>query len=402
MRKLKILIVNKFLYPRGGDCICALNLRDLLEKNGHKVSFFSMEYPKNIDYPESKYFAKEVSFEGGIKEKLKAISRMFGGIGVKKNFEKLLDDFQPDVVHLNNIHSYLSPAIAQLAYKRKIKVIWTLHDYKLICPSYACLCQGRICESCFQNKFSVITRKCMKNNLFASILAWSEALWWNSTNLCRWIDTFICPSQFMAEKMIIGGYPKEKLVVLCNFIDNEKVNLIHSIVKEREKSYCYIGRLSKEKGVEALLAVAATLPYKLYIAGDGPQASELKEKYNLPNIYFVGQLSYKDIIAMLKKVRFSVLPSVWYENNPLSIIESLCCGTPVLGSQIGGIPELLIDPYSRLFTLNKKKELRTKIIQMFEECKEIDNEQLSQASLSRFSGKKYFREIMHIYQNSLE
>lgn len=400
MEKLKILIVNKFLYPRGGDCICALNLRDLLEKKGHEVCFFSMEYPQNITYPENNYFAKEVSFKGGIKEQVKAISRIFGGAGVRKSFEKLLDDFRPNVVHLNNIHSYLSPIVARLAFQRGIKVIWTLHDYKLICPSYTCLCHGEICESCYQNKFAVITHKCMKNSLSASMLAWGEALWWNSAKLCQWVDTFICPSQFIANKMISGGYPKEKLTTLCNFIDNEKLRLIHSTDRNKEEAYCYIGRLSKEKGVEALLAIAATLPYKLYIAGDGPLAKELKEKYASANIHFVGKLPYESVIAMLKNVYFSVLPSAWYENNPLSVIESLCCGTPVLGSSMGGIPELLTDSYSELFALNNEKELRTKIIQMFEKCKEIDSEQLSQASISRFSDEKHYRQLMHIYKGN--
>ena len=401
MEKLKILIVNKFLYPRGGDCICTLNLRNLLEKNGHKVVFFSMNHPQNIDYPESQYFADEISFEGGIGEKLKAAGRIIWGIGIKTKFEKLLDTFQPNVVHLNNIHSYISPIVAHLAYQRKIKVVWTMHDYKLICPSYSCLCHGKICESCFKNKFYVIARKCMKNSIAASLLSYLEALQWNKKCLSKWTDTFICPSHFMAEKMQAGGYSPQQLKVICNFIDDEKIRLISTIQQDkRENAYCYIGRLSVEKGIESLLSIATSLPYKLYIAGTGPLENELKKKYNVSNIQFLGQLDYREVISLLKRVRFSVMPSACYENNPLSVIESLCCGTPVLGSKMGGIPELITDEYSRLFVLNDNMDLQNKILEMFDGNKTINNNRLAKVSISRFSSVTYYNTIMETYINN--
>lgn len=400
MEKLKILIVNKFLYPRGGDCIYTLNLRDLLESNGHKVTFFSMEYPLNINYTESKYFAKEISFEGNAIKKIRAASRILLGTGIKKNFEKLLDSFQPDVVHLNNIHSYLSPIVARLAHQRGIKVIWTLHDYKLICPSYSCLCHNETCEACFQNKFSVITHKCLKNSFVASLLGYLEAMQWNRKDICKWTDTFICPSQFMADKMQLGGYSYNQFKVLCNFIDDKKVNLISTIQhKQREQAFCYIGRLSTEKGIESLLSVASSLPYTLYIAGNGPLRNELEKKYNTPNIHFLGQLNSSEIVSLLKRVFFSIIPSTCYENNPLSVIESLCCGTPVLGSNIGGIPELLLsNNYNELFLLNNNNDLKNKIFKMFEKCSLIDNEQLAHTSIIRFSSTIYYHEIMNIYK----
>lgn len=396
---MKILIVNKFLYPRGGDCICTLNLRNLLEKNGHKVVFFSMDHPLNNKFAEDKYFPEAITLTGGIKEKTKAISRILWGRGVKTKFEYLLDTFQPDVVHLNNIHSYISPIVALLAHQRKIKVVWTLHDYKLICPSYSCLCHETVCESCFKNKFSVVKYKCMKNSLAASLVGYLEILRWNNKKLVDWTDTFICPSHFMQTKMQAGGYPTQKLKVICNFIDDDKIRIISSIqLKEREDAYCYVGRLSNEKGVKPLLSIASALPHKLYIAGTGPLENELYTKYNSPNIHFLGQLDYKGVISLLAKVRFSIMPSACYENNPLSVIESLCCGTPVLGSNMGGIPELLSDKYSQLFALNDKIDLKNKIIEMFEKCKMIDNSSLAKASISRFSSDTYYSEIMKIYQ----
>ena len=179
MNRLKILIVSKFLYARGGAEIYSINLGEILQKQGHEVRFFSMRYPQNIHVNEDKYFAEEVSFfHSSISGRLKAALRVFG-VGIKENYKKILDEFQPDIVHLNNIHSYLSPIVAKLSYERGIKVIWTIHDYKLICPTYSCLYKKVPCEACFSNKANVIFRKCMKNNLFASFLAWGEAVYWN-------------------------------------------------------------------------------------------------------------------------------------------------------------------------------------------------------------------------------
>ena len=108
-----------------------------------------MQYPENISSAYSGYFATEVNFGNGFIGKLKALGRTMGLGGIKRQFARLLSDFNPDVVHLNNIHSYLSPVLAAMAHSRGIKVVWTLHDYKLACPSYSCLCQGRTCEKCF-------------------------------------------------------------------------------------------------------------------------------------------------------------------------------------------------------------------------------------------------------------
>ena len=141
---MKILLANKFYYRRGGDCIYMLNLEKLLKAHGHEVAVFAMDYPENLDTPWKKYFPKNMS-------KLMAFTRPFGSHEVKSTFKKLLDDFKPDVVHLNNVHTQLSPVMAELAHQRGIKVVWTLHDYKLLCPRYDCLKNGNtICETCFK------------------------------------------------------------------------------------------------------------------------------------------------------------------------------------------------------------------------------------------------------------
>ena len=153
----RILLVNKFYYPRGGDCVVTLNTQSLLRSRGHEVAVFSMQYPENIESEWSKYFSSEVSFDGGMKNKLAALKRTLGWGDVKKSFSRILDEFKPDVVHLHNIHSYISPVVARLAKQRGCRVVWTLHDYKLLCPSYACLRNGEPCELCFNSKQEEVT-----------------------------------------------------------------------------------------------------------------------------------------------------------------------------------------------------------------------------------------------------
>lgn len=399
MKRLKILIVSKFLYARGGAEVYAMNLGEMLQKQGHEVCFFSMHHPQNIHVNEDKYFAKEVSFfQPSISGKINAALRIFG-TGIRRNYEKILDDFQPDIVHLNNIHSYLSPIVARLAHKKGIKVIWTVHDYKLICPAYSCLCNGMPCEACFTDKSKVVSRRCMKNSFLASLLAWSEAVYWNKERLSEWTDAFICPSNFIAQKMMKGGYSADKLHVICNFINDEKVKfIIESTSQERESAYAYIGRLSEEKGVIELLKVADRLPHKLYIAGNGPLENELKRVYSSNHIKFLGHLSAMEIIGLLKRVQFSMVPSICYENNPLSAIESLCCGTPVCGRRIGGIPELLEkDADNRLFS--NEVELITSLSDMFISSSEVDRQKLSLTSCERFSAELYYRKWLEVVQS---
>lgn len=170
---MRILLANKFYYTRGGDCICAINLEELLKKNGHEVAIFAMDFPKNLQTPWSKYFPSEIRFKPGI-GMIEAFTRPFGTSEVRRKFNMLLDDFHPDVVHVHNIHSQLSPIIVELAHQRGIKVVWTLHDYKLLCPRYDCLRNGtEVCEECFADKHRVVKYKCMKNSCIASMLAYN-------------------------------------------------------------------------------------------------------------------------------------------------------------------------------------------------------------------------------------
>lgn len=393
---MKILLANKFYYRRGGDCIYMLNLEKLLKAHGHEVAVFAMDYPENLDTPWKKYFPKNMS-------KLMAFTRPFGSHEVKSTFKKLLDDFKPDVVHLNNVHTQLSPVMAELAHQRGIKVVWTLHDYKLLCPRYDCLKNGNtICETCFNgDKKACLDNKCMKGSKLASFIGFKEATVWNRERLEASTDVFICPSQFMADKMVQGGFSKSKMQTLCNFIDVEKCKFSSTdgpdytddvdLLPKKEDYYCFIGRLSHEKGAKTLIEAANQLPYKLVIIGGGPLMDELKSVAHT-NIKFVGFKQWGDIKQLVGKARFSVIPSEWYENNPLSVIEAQCLGTPVLGANIGGIPELT----DYTFSSGNIVDLRLKIEKMWNS--KLDYQQIASDAQQRYDAETYYDKLINIYK----
>lgn len=389
---MRILLSNKFYYRRGGDCVCTISLEELLKENGHEVAIFSMQHPENLPNKYSDYFPSEVRFKS-ISGIYKTFTRPFGSNDVKKRFQALINNFKPDIVHLHNIHTQLSPIIGEIAAKNGIKVIWTLHDYKLICPRYDCLRNGElICEECFTDKGKVLAYNCMKNSKIASCIAHKEATTWSHERLENFTTHFIAPSQFMADKMAQAGFSPSKLNTLCNFIDIEKT---YRNEYEKGDYYCYIGRLSHEKGIRTLIEAANQLPYKLKVIGGGELETELRELAN-EHIEFVGFKQWDEIKEIVGKARFSVIPSEWYENNPLSVIEAQCLGTPVLGTNIGGIPELIEENISgMIFESRNSIDLKHGIEAMFKH--NFDYSELAKNSQQRYSALSHYNNLMKIY-----
>lgn len=388
---MRILLSNKFYYRRGGDCVYVLNVEQLLKKHGHEVAVFAMDYPDNLETPWKKYFPSNMT-------KPMAFSRPFGSREVKKKFNRLLDDFRPDVVHLNNIHTQLSPVIAELAHERGIRVVWSLHDYKLLCPRYDCLRDGvEICEKCFGgDKTSCKTYKCIKGSTLASLIGYKEAVMWNRQRLENCTDLFVCPSSFMKEKMMQGGFDESKLKVLSHFIDIDKCKKESYV--ERADYYCYVGRLSHEKGLNTLIQAASQLPYKLKIIGGGPLEKELKAKSAelKGNIDFLGFKQWDEIKEVVGKARFSVTPSEWYEVFGLVNAEALCLGTPILGARIGGVPGLIDEGVNGMtFTSGDASDLKEKIELMYNA--KFDNEDIARKAMERYSAETYYKEIIKVY-----
>ena len=428
---MKILLANKFYYRRGGDCIYTMNVEKMLKEKGHEVAVFAMQYPENEESEWSRYWPSNMT-------KLKAFTRPFGDGEVRRKFGLLLDDFKPDVVHLNNIHTQLSPVIAKMAHERGIRVVWTLHDTKLVCPCYTCMRNGKVCTECFTDKKAVIRHRCMPGGLPGAIIGYREMMKWNREVLEEYTDLFLPPSQFMMDTCVEGGYSPEKFRVLCNFIDVEKVSfearqqgqhettLCPQADGEREREfprinrefkeinisqmkgnyYVYLGRVNEVKGVRTLCKAASQLNKKLFVIGGGELLPELQEAYkDCKQIAFKGQMQWEEFMPILRGARFMVLPAEWSENNPLTVIESQSLGTPVLGARIGGIPELIespspkregVVPNGMTFTSGDVEDLKEKIQTMFEH--DFDYDAIAKNAVERYSSEAYYNKLIEYYK----
>lgn len=389
---MKILLCNKFYYRRGGDCIYTMNLEQLLKNHGHEVAIFSQQYPLNEPSPWSKYWPSEFKMKPSL-NMLDSLLRPFGLGSIQKYFKAILDDFQPDVVHLNNIHTQLSPILAEMAHERGIRVIWTLHDTKLVCPCYTCMRDGKWCEECFADKRAVLRNNCMTGGKLGSFFGFLEVKKWKVEHLYQTVDAFICPSQFMADTMKRGGYEADKLYIKSNFIAEDKVK-VHD--REKKDYYVFLGRLTNIKGINTLCEAAANLPYHLVIIGGGDAEEMLRTKYaQSKHIIFKGQLNWEDIKPLVASAKFTVAPSEWSENNPFSIIESLALGTPVLGARIGGIPELIETFNGRTFTTGDVNDLVLGIEEMWQHT--FDYQKIAEDALAKYGDNCYYNYLLTLY-----
>lgn len=355
---------------------------------GQDVAVFSMKYPENKKSQWRCYWPDNMS-------KLEAFSRPFGSEKVKSLFAQLIENFKPDVVHLHNIHTQLSPVIAEIAHERGIRVVWTLHDTKLVCPCYTCMRDGHWCEECFSDKKAVIKHKCMPGGIIGSAIGYFEAKKWNKERLQACTDIFLPPSQFMMDTVVRGGYDAKKMKVLCNFIDVEKVK---NPCFEKKDYYVYLGRVNEVKGVRTLCKAASSLPYKLIVIGGGELLPELLNQYkNSPTIEFKGQLEWNDFRPIIEGAKFMVIPSEWSENNPLTVIESQSLGTPVLGARIGGIPELIEDNVSGMtFKSGNVDDLKDKIEMMWNAS--FDYKSIAENAVKRYSSEAYYEQLLKYYK----
>ncbi len=327
-----------------------LSLKKVLEEKGNKVIVYSMEHPQNYKNEYSNYFVSYINYADMARNKslssgLKVLLRSIYSFEAKRKIEKLIEKEKPDIAHINNIRQHVTTSILSVLRKYKIPIVWTLHDYQLICPNISFLANGRICEKCKKRKYywpSIV--KCKKQSLLASTMAAIEHSFQMFTRVYDMVDVFICPSKFLQDKFIEYSFYEDKLALLNHFIDVD-----WNTAGETQGDYIlYIGRLSEEKGVMTLIDAASKVsPCKLKIVGDGPLKEKLvlyaETKGNNCKIEFLGHKGHREVIDIIKKCKFLVIPSEWYEVTGLTIFEAYACGKPVIGSRIGGIPEFIKD-----------------------------------------------------------
>lgn len=343
---MRILHVNKFLYRRGGAESYMLGLADHQRSAGHEVAFFGMRHPDNDLHPYAWAFPPEVEFEPpppGAVGKLRAAGRMLYSPAARRGMQAVVDDFRPDVVHLHNIYHQLSPSVLAPLARRRIPAVMTLHDMKLVCPTYLFLDKGEVCEACLGRRFhNAPLRRCKDGSLAASAMAAAELSLHTATGAYGAIGRFICPSQFLEGKMRAGGVYPDRLRVIGNFVEP---GAEPSAAIDPTLVAC-AGRLSHEKGVDVLIDAVGRLGgrARLVVAGDGPQRGALEAQADAVapgRVRFLGRVPRDAVRSLLEEAAVVAVPSRCHENQPLIVLEAYAAGTPVVATTLGGLPELV-------------------------------------------------------------
>lgn len=380
---MRILLVNKYFYRKGGAETYFFALAEGLKALGHEVAFFSMKHPNNEPSRWSKYFVSEKDYVGEISafKKVQEASTLIYSFEAKRKFEALLEEFKPDIIHMNNVHRQLTLSILDAPYLKKhhVPVVYTAHDYILLCPAYTMVNgRGEVCDACLDRHFMHATKNvCVKGSRAKSALATMEAEFLKLHHSYDKIDLIIAPSKFMKSKLDEGGFA-DKTVAMQNFLTDSQVAMGVKVVNTHKFEdaeagirpyFLFFGRLSKEKGILTLVKAflqaaglakgnvaaqsddqnAQVLPdiWDLHIVGDGPERGAIEQliasagPQAAARIHLLGYKSGEELQREVGNARFTVLSSEWRENMPYSGLESLAAQTPIIGARIGGIPELV-------------------------------------------------------------
>jgi glycosyltransferase involved in cell wall biosynthesis len=341
----KILSVNNYHYRRGGSDVVYLEHAELMESQGWSNAFFSMHHPQNMSTSWSEYFVDELEFGHAysLVNKIAMATKVVYSFEAQRKLRSLIKDFQPDVAHLHCIYHHLSPAILPILKEAGVATVMTAHDLKIACPAYKMLNSGGICERCNHGTvLNVVKHRCVRDSLGASLIVAAESGLHRFLNTYqKYLDRVAVPSQFFLEKFVDWGWPREKLAYIPNYVDATKFEPLFT----PGNYFLYFGRLAPEKGVGTLIRAVAKSGVQLKIVGTGPVEAELKDLVAKVggDIEFLGYRSGTELHNLVKGARAVILPSEWYENAPMSVLESYSLGKPVIGARIGGIPEMVID-----------------------------------------------------------
>lgn len=343
---MKVLLVNKFHYKKGGSETFYFTLAEALTARGHEVVFFSMKDDEhNIPCAQEKFFVSNSAVHGGIKSKLNMVLHIAYSKEAYFNMKKLLQTEKPDLVILNLVHKQITLSIidAIKEYNEKLPIFWVMHDMITVCPSYTMLDgNGNICEKCLKGSFRpCVENRCIKGSKLMSILSKYEADYIRKKKWYDKVDMYICPSEFYAEKLQAAGFTTSRIVKMRNPLP---YNTKYELNDKNEGYILYFGRLSKEKGVKTLIDAASETGCRLVILGTGPIEQRLKEYANeIENVEFKGFQTGQTLTDYVRKSLCVVLPSEWYENGPYSAMEAMALGKPLIVSDKGGLPEMVDD-----------------------------------------------------------
>lgn len=404
---MRVLLVNKFLERRGGVETYVLELGRMLSEAGHEVQFFGMDGPgREVGNDWGIYSPK---LELGGRQGLGRISDIARTIRSQENHDLmvgLLEKFQPDIVHFNNIHYHLTPSVLEAAAEYKasaekpVGIVMTQHDYHLVVPCDGCLNNRtyEMCEKCLDGRYLRCARRgCVRGGRAKSAVGTLESMYWHRRGTYRHIDVCICPSAYMRDRFERVPEFAGRTAHIPNFTN------LKCLAKpvEKEGYVLYYGAYNRDKGVATLLDVARRHPeIEFRFAGRGPYSEQMKGISNVRDLGFNTGEHLREIVARASLV---VVPSEWPENSPFTVIEAQCLCTPVLAADIGGIPELMEDGVTgRLFEFRNVKDLESRLIDLMSDHALLERYSRFCGSYEPMSSQRYLCLLADAYRSALK
>lgn len=346
MNQVKVLLINKFHYRKGGSETYYFTLADALRACGHQVIFFSMQDEEhNLPCDQAAYFAPHVSVDGGVKAKVGMVLHMTYSRKAYACLRALLEQEKPDLAVLNLIHKHLTLSVIDAIrdYDPAMPIFWTMHDLIAACPAYTMLNgRGEICQKCLDGDFRhCVQERCARGSLPMSLLARHEAETIRRRGFYHKVDLFLCPSRFYQDILTRAGFTSAPIVTLRNPLP---LDTLYERNEEDDGYVLYFGRLIREKGVGTLIQAARQTGRPVVICGTGPDEAEYRRQAEgLDQVVFKGFRSGRALTDFIRRSRCVALPSQWYENGPYSAMEAMALGKPLVVSDNGGLPELAQD-----------------------------------------------------------
>lgn len=390
---MKILQVNKFLFPQGGADAHFLALVELLKKHGHQVTVFSQKDPRNVLSEQKEFLISKVALDRFHLASLPKIGRIFWSFKAAQKIKKLIRHEQPEIVHLHNIYHQISPSILPAIKKFGLPIVMTVHDFKLIKPDYTLW----------------LTEKHRGKNFLARQLMHLEFWFHKKIKIYQKnIDLFIAPSNFVKTQLVNHGFDERKIIVLPHFVASPTPIIEITPEPSTEKNYfLFFGRLDPSKGVENLIRAYAqtSIPLNFKIAGTGPEEKNLRQlvaKLGISErVEFLGLLDKKDLFSAVSQATFTVFPSLVEETFGLGIIESYASGKPVIASRAGAFTELVTENETGyLFNPLDVSDIAATLEKISADTKNIKflGEQ-AKIKAQNYEAENYYQKLMAIYQS---
>lgn len=392
---MKILAIHNDYQMHGGETAVFLAEIQLLKNSGHTVITYSRNNNEIADYG---FFKKLLFFPNTIFSRQSYVE-----------VRRLVKKERPDIAHIHNVFPLISPSVYVALHNEGVPIVQTVHNFRFLCPNGLFLTHGHVCERCkFGNTLHAAYLKCYRNSALLSLLYAVSIGLHRKLGTFKRIDQFIALTEFTRNKFAEARFTKaEKISVLGNYLPSPLPEPLFT--KPADGYIAYLGRLSEEKGISTLIkAVAGIKGLALKIAGDGPERNALQEKVKelkLERVEFVGQISGEDKWNLLRNAICTIIPSKWYENFPIALLESMAVGTPVIGSDLGSLPYIIKDRQNGLiYDPSKPEDLKKNILWLLDSPKEAKTmAQSSRETVEKgYTSQIHLQKLIGIYETLIQ